>query len=268
METIGFIGCGNMGGAIARAVCRATDPQDVVLANRTAAKAQALAAELGCRHGTNQQAAACSFVVLGVKPQTLPELMGQLSGQLADRHDGFVLVSMAAGVSLDRLQQLAGGPYPVIRMLPNTPAAIGAGMIQYCCSSQVTPEQQRRFCELMAPAGLVDELPEALCDAAGCVAGCGPAWAYQFIEALADGGVACGLPRDKALRYAAQMMVGSASMVLQTGLHPGQLKDAVCSPAGSTIQGVRVLEQRGLRGAVMDAVIAAYDRTKDMGRSK
>jgi pyrroline-5-carboxylate reductase len=268
METIGFIGCGNMGGAIARAVCRAADPQFVLLANRTPAKAEALAAELGCRSGTNAEAAACSLVFLGVKPQVLPGVLAELAPQLAARQDRFVLISMAAGIPLARLQALAGGAYPAVRILPNTPAAIGAGMIQYCCSAEVTPAEKERLCALLAPAGLLDELPEALSDAAGCVSGCGPAWAYQFIEALADGGVACGLPRDKAIRYAAQMMVGSAQLVLESGRHPGALKDAVCSPGGSTIQGVRVLEQRGFRGAVMDAVIAACDKTKDMGKAK
>ena len=122
------------------------------------------------------------------------------------------------------------------------------------------------FRNLMAPAGLVDQVPEGLIDAASCVSGCGPAWVYQFIEALADGGVACGLPRAKAQEYAAQMVLGSAKLVLESGKHPGELKDAVCSPGGSTIQGVRVLEERGFRGAVTDAVLAAYDKTKEMGK--
>ena len=115
-------------------------------------------------------------------------------------------------------------------------------------------------------AGRLDAVAEGMIDAASCVSGCGPAWVYQFIEALADGGVACGLPRAKAQEYAAQMVLGSAKLVLESGKHPGALKDAVCSPGGSTIQGVRVLEEHGLRGAVMDAVLAAYDKTKEMGK--
>ena len=138
-------------------------------------------------------------------------------------------------------------------------------MIQYC-SSHVTAEEEAEFCKLMAPAGRLDPVPESLIDAASCVSGCGPAWVYQFIEALADGGVACGLPRAKAQEYAAQMVLGSAKLVLESGKHPGELKDAVCSPGGSTIQGVRVLEERGFRGAVTDAVLAAYDKTKEMGK--
>ena len=127
-------------------------------------------------------------------------------------------------------------------------------------------QEEQEFLKIMAPAGRLDAVPESLIDAASCVSGCGPAWVYQFIEALADGGVACGLPRAKAQEYAAQMVLGSAKLVLESGKHPGELKDAVCSPGGSTIQGVRVLEEHGLRGAVMDAVIASYNKTKEMGK--
>ena len=119
---------------------------------------------------------------------------------------------------------------------------------------------------MMAPAGLVDQVPEGMIDAASAVSGCGPAYVYLFIEALADGGVACGLPRDKAQAYAAQMVAGAAQMVLQSGQHPGALKDAVCSPGGTTIQGVRTLEEGGFRAAAMDAVIAAYEKTLELGK--
>ena len=128
------------------------------------------------------------------------------------------------------------------------------------------PEKMAEWLTAMAPAGRLDAVPESLIDAASAVSGCGPAWAYQFIEALADGGVAAGLPRAKAQEYAAQMLLGSARMVLETGKHPGELKDAVCSPGGSTIQGVRLLEERAFRGAVTDAVLAAFEKTKDLGK--
>lgn len=265
-ESIGFLGCGNMGGAIARAVCRAAAPGGVYLANRTAAKAEALAKELGCRTADNRQVAAdCQLIFLAVKPQMMQQLLQPLQPVLAARPDRFVLCSMAAGLSIQRIRQMAGGDWPVIRIMPNTPAAVGAGMIQYSAEG-VTPQELEAFCQVMAPAGRLDPLPESLMDAASCVSGCGPAWVYQMIEALADGGVACGLPRAKAQEYAAQMVLGSARMVLESGSHPGALKDAVCSPGGSTIQGVRVLEEHGLRGAVMDAVIAAFDKTKEMGK--
>ena len=281
MDTIGFLGCGNMGGAIARAVCKAVDPKKVFLANRTAAKAQALAKELGCKTATNAEVAGdCDLIFLAVKPQMMEALLEPLRFTLDERPKRFVLCSMAAGLSIARIQELAGEDFPVIRIMPNTPASVGEGMIQYC-SSNVTAEEEEAFLRIMAPAGRLDAVPESLIDAASCVSGCGPAWVYQFIEALADGGVACGLPRakaqeyaaaliretlHKAQEYAAQMVLGSAKLVLESGKHPGELKDAVCSPGGSTIQGVRVLEERGLRGAVMDAVIASYNKTKEMGK--
>ena len=268
MQTIGFIGCRNMGGAIAAAVCKTAQPQSVLLANRTPEKAAALAAMLGCRTGSNQNAAACGWVFLAVKPQMMPDMLENVSGVLRRRAaagERFVLVSMAAGLTMERIRTLAQGEYPVIRMMPNTPAAIGAGMIQYCCAG-VTDEEKAEFCKLLCAAGRLDELSETLIDAASCVSGCGPAWAYQFIEALADGGVMDGVPRDKAQRFAAQAVLGSAAMVLETGKHPGELKDAVCSPAGSTIVGVETLERAGFRGAVASAVYNAYVKTTQLGK--
>ena len=267
IKTIGFLGCGNMGGAIARAVCKAADPQNVYLANRTAAKAEALAAELGCNTTTNAEVAGRSdLIFLAVKPQMMEALLEPLRFTLDERPKRFVLCSMAAGLSIARIQEMAGEDFPVIRIMPNTPASVGEGMIQYC-SSNVTAEEEEAFRKIMAPAGRLDAIPENLIDAACCVSGCGPAWVYQFIEALADGGVAAGLPRAKAQEYAAQTLLGSARMVLESGSHPGVLKDAVCSPGGSTIQGVRVLEEHAFRGAVTDAVLAAYDKTKEMGKN-
>lgn len=261
----GFIGCGNMGGAVARAVCRGVGPENVVLANRTPAKAEALAEALGCRAATNDVVAQdCDVIFLGVKPQMMADMLAGIAPILAKRSGRFVLVTMAAGLSMARVREMAGGAYPIIRIMPNTPVSLGAGMIQYCADG-VSDDQMFAFLGAMAPAGRLDAIPENLIDAACCVSGCGPAWVYQFIEALADGGVAAGLPRAKAQEYAAQTLLGSARMVLESGSHPGVLKDAVCSPGGSTIQGVRVLEEHAFRGAVTDAVLAAYDKTKEMG---
>ena len=266
MKTIGFIGCGNMGGAIARAVCKATDPENVFLANRTAVKAEALAAELGCQTATNAEVAGkCDLIFLAVKPQMMEAMLEPLRFILAERPQDFVLCSMAAGLPVARIQEMAGGDYPVIRIMPNTPASVGEGTIQYC-SSGVTAEDEETFCRLMAHAGRLDAIAENMIDAASCVSGCGPAWVYQFIEALADGGVAFGLPHAKTQKSSTPTVLGSARPVLGSGPHPGALKDAVCSPGGSTIQGVRVLEEHGLRGAVMDAVLAAYNKTKEMGK--
>lgn len=264
--TFGFIGSGNMGGAIATAVCKSVDSRTVILANRTVEKAEKLAAALGCRVGSNEDAAHCDYIFLGVKPYFMEDVLTELRDILAQRQEPFVLVTMAAGLTIARIREMAGGAYPVIRIMPNTPAAYGAGMIQYS-QQGVSQEAMTAFLKAMSPAGLLDEIPENLIDAASSVSGCGPAWACMFLEALADGGVACGLPRGKAIEYAAQMMLGTAKMVLESGNHPGALKDAVCSPAGATIQGVRTLEQNGFRGAVMDAVIAACEKTKEMGKA-
>ncbi|MCD8146036.1 MAG: pyrroline-5-carboxylate reductase, partial [Clostridiales bacterium] len=168
-------------------------------------------------------------------------------------------------LTIARIREMAGGDYPVIRIMPNTPASIGEGMILYAAEG-VTEEERDRFLYNMAAAGRFDALPESLIDAGSAVSGCGPAFVYPFIEALADGAVACGLPRDKAQEYAAQTLVGAAKLVLESGQHPGALKDAVCSPGGSTIAGVRALEQRGFRSAATEAVVAAYEKTKALGK--
>ena len=265
MATLGFIGTGNMGGALARAACKNIPSDQVFLANRTAEKAKALAEELDCRVADNEAIAeSADFIFLGVKPQMMAALLAEISPVLAKRESRFILVTMAAGLPIARIQELAGGTYPVIRIMPNTPAAIGEGMILYACGEGVNKPEAKVFLDAMTGAGRFSPLPERLIDAGSAVSGCGPAFVDLFIEALADGGVACGLPRAAAQEYAAQMVLGSARLVLESGKHPGALKDAVCSPGGTTIQGVRTLEEAGFRGAVMDAVIAAYEKNFDL----
>ena len=226
-----------------------------------------MAAELGCRAvSTADVAANCGYLFLGVKPQMMADLLAEMAPILAARRDEFVLVTMAAGLTMAQIRAMAGGEYPVIRIMPNTPVAVGAGVIQYDTTDNVTAQQKQVFCEALAEGGLLDPLPEHLIDAGSAVSGCGPAFADLFIEALADGGVACGLPRAKAQKYAAQMLLGAAKLVLESGKHPGELKDAVCSPGGSTIAGVRALEQNGFRAACMEAVEAAWKRNKELGK--
>ena len=258
----GFVGTGNLGGAIARAVCKSVGGEFVLLANKTQAKAENLAEKMGCRVGSNKVAASCDFVFLGVKPHMMEDMLADIQDVL---NPGAVLVTMSAGLTMDTIRRMAGGTYPVIRMMPITPSGIGEGLIQYCCDG-ISPELEQAFVEAMRYAGRLDKIDEKLIDAASCVSGCGPAWAYMFVESLADGGVACGLPRAAALEYAAQMLIGTGTMLLESGKHPGRLKDSVCSPGGSTIQGVRVLEEAGLRGAGMDAVIAAFEKNRDLGK--
>ena len=150
--------------------------------------------------------------------------------------------------------------------MPNTPTSVGKGVIPYCANNLVTEEMVTDWLEDMSECGLLDPLEERLMDAASALSGSGPAYLYLMLEAMADGGVSCGLPRAKALDYAAMTMAGAAEIYLRTRTHPGALKDAVCSPGGSTIAGVRILEQRGFRGAAMDCVCAAYAKNKELGK--
>jgi len=257
----GFIGCGNMGGALAKALAKST--KDILIADKNE-KVKEFAAELGAEFGSVEQAAACEYVFLAVKPQMVEAVLAPLHGIFASKKP--VLISMAAGLSVAQIQTFAGADLPIIRIMPNTPCAVGKGMISYCYNSQVTEEMITTFLSDMANAGRFEQLDEKLMEAATAVAGCGPAFMYMFIEAMADGAVVCGLPRDKAIAYAAATMEGAAKMVLQTGIHPGALKDAVCSPGGSTIVGVNALEENGFRGTVMDCVIAAYEKSVELGK--
>ena len=261
-ERVGLIGTGNMGSAVARAIHKSGLARELWLANRTPAKAEALAEELtGAQVCTNGEIVdRCDIIFLAVKPQVMREVLKELKTVLCKSQERKVLVSMAAGLSCEQLSGMLELTTTWIRMMPNTPAAIGEGVVQYC-GLWATQEDLDDFARLLAPCGLVDRVDEKLMDAASCVSGCGPAFAYLFMEALADGGVACGLPRNKAVEYAVQMLKGSAELLLESGQHPGQLKDAVCSPGGTTIQGVRALEEGGFRAAVMNAVIAAYEKT-------
>ena len=258
----GFIGCGNMGGAIARALSKAT--KDIFLSDPSP-KATELAAELSCTYGDNATAAGCcERLFLAVKPQIMEAALQPIAATLREKRP--LVITIAAGITIEKIETIIGAHLPVIRIMPNTPVAVGKGMILYCRNDLVTDEQLASFLEDMRFAGILDALPEHLIDAATSVSGCGPAYMYMFVEAMADGAVACGIPRDKAMTYAAATMAGAAEMILTTGQHPGALKDAVCSPGGSTIAGVQALEEHGFRGAVMDCVTAAYKRNQELGK--
>ena len=260
----GFIGAGSMGGALAQAAVKAVGGERVAVSCSTPEHSSVAAARLSCSPETAETILWESrFVFLGVKPQMIAGVAKKLAGDIAG--SDAIFVSMLAGTSLDRLAELLGAEKKIIRIMPNTPCAVGKGLTLVSANSRVTAEELADFKALMAGSGLLDDLPEHLIDAASAVSGCGPAYAYMFVEALADGAVKCGVPRAKAIRYAAQMLLGSAELVLESGAHPGALKDAVCSPGGSTIAGVAALEDRGFRGAAMAAVEAAYKRTKELG---
>ena len=258
----GFIGCGNMGGALARALARVTT--DFAITDRSG-RAIALAAEIPCGYLSAEEIAwNCQRIFLGVKPHMMKDVLAPLQPILKETKP--LLITMAAGLTMAQIEEFAGCALPIIRIMPNTPVAIGKGVIQYCANDQVSREDLEDFLRDMRHAGVLDPLEERLIDAGSAISGSGPAYVYLFIEALADGAVACGIPRAKALEYAAATVIGAGEMVLSTGLHPGQLKDAVCSPGGSTIAGIRALESQGFRSAAMEAVIATWNRNKELGK--
>lgn len=258
----GFIGCGNMGSAVVKALCKST--RDIAVTDRSG-KAAAFAMEQGIAYLPGQQVAEqCDVLFLCVKPHMMRDALQPLRTVLAMRKP--MLVTMAAGLTMDTIESMAGCRLPVIRMMPNTPTAVGKGMIQYCRNDLVTDGMLLNWLADMQPCGTLDVLDEHLIDAASALSGSGPAYLYLLLEALADGAVACGIPRSKAMQYAAVTMVGAGEMYLQSETHPGALKDAVCSPGGSTIAGIRVLEEHGFRGAAMDCVIAAYRRNQELGK--
>lgn len=260
----GFVGAGNMGGALAQAVCKKLGGKDVIISCKSTDKAKKISENIGCDYGTSEDAAKTSkFVFLGVKPQMISDVANELKNALSENTE-CIIVSMLAGVATDTLKELFGDK-KIIRIMPNTPTCVGEGMTLVTSNAMVTDDDISEFMDLMNMSGELDVIPEKLIDAATAVSGCGPAYVYMFIEALADGGVKCGLPREKALKYAAQTLLGSAKTVLETGRHPEELKDAVCSPGGSTIAGVHSLEKGAFRNTAIDAVEAAYKKTQKLG---
>lgn len=259
----GFIGCGNMAKALVEALCHTT--KDILLANRTQSKAESLAQACDCQFGSNFDVAEnCDRIFLGVKPQQMKAVLEEIAPILHQKKP--LLISMAAGITMTQIEDFAGEKLPVIRIMPNTPVSIGKGMILACKNESVDESVYEDFMWDMQFAGLFDPVDESLMDKAGAISGCGPAFAYMFLDAMADGGVCIGIPKEKALLYAAQMMMGAASLVLETRKHPSQLKDEVCSPGGSTICGVEALEENKMRYAAMQAVIAAYEKNKKLGK--
>lgn len=263
--TFGFIGCGNMGGALMEAVAKTVPADTILICDQNREKTDELASRFGVNVcGMDELVAACDYIFLGVKPQVFGALFEEIAPMIAKRDGKPVLVSMAAGISIAAVEKLARIPCGIIRIMPNTPVAVGEGMILYTCNSLVSDLQVEKFCNVLCQAGKLDSIDEAKIDAASALSGCGPAFVYLFAEALADGAVECGLTRDKARLYAAQTLKGAAELLLQSGKHPGELKDAVCSPGGTTIVGVHALEDGGFRASAMSAVNAAYQRTLEL----
>lgn len=263
----GFLGCGNMGSALARTVAEVVGAGSVALCDTDEAKACALAKEIdGAVVDAVTLVKECDTLFLAVKPQGMKDALAPLGEALSARADSLLLVTMAAGMRIADIRALSGFPGKILRIMPNTPVGVGAGTVLYALGEGVGQADEEAFCSLLSRAGMLDRLPEDKIDAAGALTGCGPAFVYLFCEALADGAVACGIPRDKALRYAAGTVLGAAKTVLDTGRHPAELKDAVCSPGGTTIEGVRLLEERAFRAAAFDAIIAAYEKTAKLAK--
>ena len=261
-ELFGFIGCGNMGGALASAVAKVASGENMLLCDASAEKAEALAVSTGAAVVSLATIAEkADYLFLGVKPQGFDGLFDALRPLLKARKTPPVLVSMAAGVSIGAVEKLADCGCPVIRIMPNTPVSVGEGMILYAANASTEDAQLAVFCQALSKAGILDAIPEDKIDAASALSGCGPAFVYLFAEALADGAVSCGLPRDKAMLYAAQTLRGAAELLITSGKHPGELKDVVCSPGGTTIEGVKALENGAFRASAMGAVTAAYEKT-------
>ena len=265
---IAFIGGGQMaealiGGLLAGRLCPA---ESIWVTDPVAARGDHLKSQFGVRVGSaNREATAwANVVVLAVKPQTLPAVLSEVGPALAQSQS--LVVSIVAGVTIKTIAEQMGGAMRVVRAMPNTPALVREGMTAMALGNGVSEEDSRLARTVFEAVGRVVLVEERLMDAVTGLSGSGPAYAYQIIEALSDGGVAAGLPRDVATKLAAQTLLGAAKMVLETGQHPGALKDMVTSPGGTTIEGLHELEKAGVRGALMNAVRAAAAKSRQLGQ--
>lgn len=264
---IGFLGAGKMATALAKGWVKA----GLVAAERLSASDPIPAAREGFAGETGGFATdknldvvrRSDLLVLAVKPQVMPALLTEIAPVVTDQH---LVVSIAAGVTLKQIASGLGGTRRLIRVMPNTPALVGASASAFSGGEHATAADLQLVEKYLGRVGRAIPVPEKLLDAVTGLSGSGPAYAFLMIEALSDGGVRAGLPRDVATLLAAQTLLGAAQMVLETGLHPGVLKDQVTSPGGTTIAGLHALEQGGLRGALIDAVLAATNRAQELGK--
>ena len=264
---IGFIGLGNMatamiGGMLEKGLVQA---DEIVGSDKNTAVAKRAYERFGIRTGTDNQVTAreADILFLAVKPNFFPEMIHEIRNQV---REGALVVSIAAGRTLAFLKEAFDRPdLKIVRCMPNTPALVLEGCTGVCAGEEVSAEDLEQVVELMKSFGNADVVPERLIDVVVGVSGSSPAYVFLFIEAMADAAVAGGMPRNQAYEFAARAVMGSAKMVLETGMHPGQLKDMVCSPGGTTIDAVKVLEEKGFRAAVMDAVEACIAKSAAMG---
>jgi len=265
--TIGFLGAGRMATALAKGFVEAglIAPEQLSASDVYAAAREAFAeATGGLVTGDNGEVVRQSSVlIVAVKPYQVEELLAEVFELIQADH---LVISIAAGVTLETLEENLPRGTRVIRVMPNTPALVGASASAYALGAAAGAEDGELAGRLLGAVGVAFEVKETLLDAVTGLSGSGPAYVYQFIEALSDGGVAAGLPREIATRLAAQTVMGAARMVLETGLHPGELKDMVTSPGGTTIDGLHELERGALRGVVMNAVRRAADKSRQLGQ--
>ena len=264
-KKFGFIGAGNMGGALATAVSKTT--KNVLIADFFKDKAQQLADKLGVNTADNQTIAGeCDYIFLGVKPQMMADMLSEIKDALASREKSFVLVTIAAGLAIETIREMAGGDYKVIRIMPNTPVSVGEGEILYCKSENTTDDELQIFLTNMKLAGGLTPISEELMNAGCSVSGCGPAFVYMFIKGLAKGGESCGIDPETSLKLASQTALGSAKLLMESGIDADTLIKNVCSPGGSTIEGVKSLEADNLEEIIAKAVDASYKRNVELGK--
>ncbi|MFL5241651.1 MAG: pyrroline-5-carboxylate reductase [Gemmataceae bacterium] len=268
ISTIGFLGAGQMATALARGWIAAglLRPDQIVASDPLSSACHAFVETTQAKIATTNHGvlSACKTIVLAVKPQSMKSLLTEIRPAVTSDH---LIVSIAAGVSLGQLVEGLGSRCRLIRVMPNTPCLVGASASAFALGEKATPDDAALVERLLEAVGRVFRLPEHLLDAVTGLSGSGPAFVYVVIEALSDGGVRMGLPREVATALAAQTVLGAAKMVLETGVHPMELKDRVASPAGTTIAGLHALERGGLRAALIDAVEAAALRSKELGKS-
>lgn len=262
---VGFIGCGNMASAIIGGLIKNTPvtPDQIIAADAFEAAINKAKDSFGIAVTTDNKAVAtdCEILFLSVKPQYYESVISEIKDVLTPNQ---VIVTIAPGKTLAWLAERLGFNIKIVRTMPNTPALVGEGITGVCKNDLVTDDEFATVMSLLAGFGLAEAVPESLMDAVVSVSGSSPAYVFMFIEAMADAAVRDGMPRAQAYRFAAQAVLGSAKMVLETGKHPGELKDMVCSPAGTTIEAVRVLEQNGFRSAVMEAMAACTAKCRGL----
>jgi pyrroline-5-carboxylate reductase len=265
--TIGFLGAGKMAAALARGFVRAglLTARQIIASDPSEAARAAFAKEVGAKTTASNPEVArfANVLVLAVKPDQVGTVLADVRDHFTAKH---CLISIAAGMPLAKLEAGLGAGARLIRVMPNTPALVGASATAFALGKSARPEDGELAQKLFSAIGLAFQVKEALLDAVTGLSGSGPAYVCLFIEGLSDGGVAAGLPREVATRLAAQTVLGSAKMVLETGLHPGVLKDMVTSPGGTTIEGLHELEKGKVRGALISAVRAAAEKSRKLGQ--